>query len=82
MMATGLKYHPDIAEEKSSLNFDIFSAFERLETSRKLSLCDQLFHGGALSYRETIHKLWPAASDMDASKLQHLLQNRINKYLK
>jgi hypothetical protein len=61
--------------------FDIFAAFEKLETKRKLFLCDQLFHSGNHAFVSMVQKIWPMANETDSMKLERLLRNRIERSL-
>ncbi len=79
MMATTIKhYEPAQAPSK---HFDIFAAFEKLDTNRKLALCDQLFHAGNFAYFNMVQKFWPDANEMDSMKLERLLRTRIERSL-
>lgn len=60
-------------------NFDVFGAFQALETNRKMALYDLLMFGsGAQTFKQTIEFLWPQSSSSDATKLEHFLRNRLN----
>ncbi len=59
--------------------FDILGEFDTLDPQRKMVLCDQLFHSGATTYKNTVKLLWPAANSNDASKLEKFLRARISK---
>ena len=65
----------------SPAHFDIFSAFEKLETGRKLALCDQLFHAGNFAFFNMVQKFWPESDEMDSMKLERLLRTRIERSL-
>jgi len=65
-----------------SPHFDIFAAFEKLETNRKLALVDQLFHAGNHAYFNMVQKFWPDANEQDSMKLERLLRARIERSLK
>ena len=58
---------------------DILSAFDKLDVQRKLVLCDQLFHSGATTYRNTVRLLWPASSENDAARLERYLRSRMKR---
>lgn len=60
-------------------NFDVMFAFSRLDTSRKMALFDHLMCNRPLAYRNTLHTIWPQASDADARKLEMLLRHRIQR---
>ena len=77
MMTTPIKQYEQ-SQPKSS-HFDIFAAFEKLETNRKLSLCDQLFHSGNFAYLAMAQKFWPEANELDMLKLERLLRTRIER---
>lgn len=59
--------------------FDILSEFETLDPQRKMVLCDQLFHSGTTTYKNTVKLLWPAANSNDASRLEKFLRNRMKR---
>ena len=58
---------------------DILSEFEQLDVQRKLVLCDQLFHSGATTYRNTVRLLWPSSSETDAVRLERYLRARMKR---
>lgn len=62
-----------------SVAFDVVEAFALLETSRKMALFDQLMANRMNAYRNTIHALWPQASDDDIRKLEMVLRHRLDK---
>lgn len=78
MTTTNKQYEP--AQPKSA-HFDIFAAFEKLDTNRKLALCDQLFQSGNFSYLTMAQKFWPEANELDTLKLEKLLRARIERSL-
>ena len=78
-MATTFKFYESTKAAPS--HFDIFAAFERLDTNRKLNLCDQLFHAGNYAYFNMVQKFWPEASELDSMKLERLLRTRIERSL-
>ncbi len=77
MMTTTIKHYEQ--SKPKSAHFDIFAAFEQLETSRKLALCDQLFHEGNFAYFSMVQKFWPEANELDTLKLERLLRARIER---
>ncbi len=79
MMATMFKNYE--LPKSPSPHFDIFAAFEKLDTNRKLALVDQLFHSGNHAYFNMIQKFWPDANEMDSAKLERLLRARIERTL-
>lgn len=80
MMATTFKNYE--LPKSQSPHFDIFAAFEKLETGRKLALVDQLFHAGSYAYLNMVQKFWPEANEQDSTKLERLLRSRIERTLK
>lgn len=62
--------------------FDIVSAFSGLETSRKMSIFDQLMGGRANAYRNTLKSIWPESNDHDARKLEIILRARLDRLKK
>ena len=80
MKATTFRNY-ELPQQAASPHFDIFAAFEKLETNRKLALCDQLFHAGNFAFIKMVQKFWPEAQDMDSLKLEHLLRKRIERSL-
>lgn len=78
MVATIKHYEP---VQAPSPHFDIFAAFERLDTNRKLALCDRLFHNGNFAYFNMVQKLWPEANEVDSMKLERMLRVRIERSL-
>lgn len=60
-------------------DFDVLAAFSRLETSRKMTLFDQLMCGRANAYRNTMKSLWPESNDHDARKLEIVLRARLDR---
>ena len=79
MMATSFRNYESPKSPASS--FDIFAAFEKLDTNRKLALVDQLFHGGNYAYFNMVQKFWPEANEIDSMKLERLLRTRIERSL-
>lgn len=79
MMATTFKNYE--STKATSPHFDIFAAFEKLDTNRKLNLVDQLFHAGNFAYFNMVQKIWPEANEMDSMKLERLLRTRIERSL-
>lgn len=77
MMATSFKNYE--LPKSSPAGFDIFAAFEKLDTSRKLALVDQLFHAGSFAYLNMVQKFWPEANETDSSKLERMLRARIER---
>jgi hypothetical protein len=63
-------------------DFDVVSAFAELETSRKMTLFDQLMCGRANAYKNTIKSLWPQSNDNDARKLEIILRARLDRLKK
>lgn len=55
-------------------SFDVITAFETLDPKRQLVLCDQLFHSGPMTYKNTVKLLWPQATDMDVKALEKYLR--------
>lgn len=80
MMATTFKNY-ELPKSQSVAHFDIFAAFEKLDTNRKLALVDQLFHAGTYAYLNMVQKFWPDANEMDSAKLERLLRARIERTL-
>ncbi len=78
-MATTFKQY--VPASIPSTHFDIFAAFERLDTKRKLNLCDQLFHSGNYAFVTMVQKFWPEANETDSMKLERLLRMRIDRTL-
>ena len=62
--------------------FDVVSAFSLLETSRKMTLFDQLMSGRANAYRNTLKSIWPQSNDNDARKLEIILRARLDRLKK
>jgi len=62
--------------------FDIVAAFSQLETSRKMTLFDQLMVGRANAYRNTLKSIWPESNDHDARKLEIILRARLDRLKK
>ena len=62
--------------------FDVVSAFSQLETSRKMTLFDQLMSGRANAYRNTLKSIWPQSNDNDARKLEIILRARLDRLKK
>jgi hypothetical protein len=60
-------------------SFDIVAAFETLDPKRQLVLCDQLFHSGPMTYKNTVKLLWPQSSDIDAKILEKYLRSQAMK---
>ena len=54
--------------------FDVIAAFETLDPKRQLVLCDQLFHSGPMTYKNTVKLLWPQSSDGDVKVLEKYLR--------
>lgn len=76
-MATSFKNYE--LPKASPVGFDIFAAFEKLDTNRKLALVDQLFHAGSFAYLNMVQKFWPEANETDSSKLERMLRARIER---
>jgi hypothetical protein len=64
------------------VDFDVVTAFADLETSRKMTLFDQLMSGRANAYKNTIKSLWPQSNDNDARKLEIILRARLDRLKK
>ena len=62
--------------------FDVVSAFSQLETSRKMTLFDQLMSGRANAYRNTLKSIWPQSDEHDARKLEIILRARLDRLKK
>lgn len=62
--------------------FDVVSAFSKLETSRKMTIFDQLMSGRPNSYRNTLKSIWPQSNDNDARKLEIILRARLDRLKK
>lgn len=62
--------------------FDVVAAFSGLETTRKMTLFDQLMCGRANAYRNTLKSFWPQSNDNDARKLEIILRARLDRLKK
>ena len=59
--------------------FDVLTAFQSLETNRKMALYDLLMFGnGREPFAKTVEFLWPQSNGSDATKLEHFLRRRLN----
>ncbi len=74
-------YQP-YAHQDNSTAFDVVVAFSELETSRKMTLFDQLMSGRANAYRNTLKSIWPQSNDHDAKKLEIILRARLDRLKK
>lgn len=63
-------------------DFDVVSAFSKLETSRKMALFDQLMCGRANAYRNTLKSIWPESDEGHARKLELVLRARLDRLKK
>ena len=59
--------------------FDVMAAFSRLDTSRKMALFDTIMNHRPYAYRNTLHSIWPEATEDDARKLEILLRHRMQR---
>ena len=59
--------------------FDVMAAFSRLDTTRKMALFDHLMAHRPHAYRNTLHAIWPQATEDDARKLETILRMRIRR---
>ncbi|MCB1558953.1 MAG: hypothetical protein KDJ50_08550 [Alphaproteobacteria bacterium] len=66
-------------EEHSTANFDVYAAFSRLDTARKMTLFDQLFGQRMNAYKNSIKSFWPEASEEDGRKLAMMLKSRMDR---
>lgn len=72
---------PQVKQDNGSA-FDVVAAFSELETSRKMTLFDQLMSGRSNAYRNTIKSIWPQSNDHDARKLEIILRARLDRLKK
>lgn len=72
--------HPYPQQDNSA--FDVVAAFSQLETSRKMTLFDQLMCGRANAYRNTLKSFWPQSNEHDARKLEIILRARLDRLKK
>lgn len=83
MEATNMDYlHQPSTKQDNGDAFDIVAAFSQLETSRKMTLFDQLMVGRANAYRNTLKSIWPQSNDHDARKLEIILRARLDRLKK
>lgn len=68
--------------QQDNNSFDVVAAFSQLETSRKMTLFDQLMCGRANAYRNTLKSFWPESNDHDARKLEIILRARLDRLQK
>ena len=68
--------------QQDNNSFDVVTAFSQLETSRKMTLFDQLMSGRANAYRNTLKSFWPQSNDHDARKLEIILRARLDRLQK
>ena len=81
MEATDMEHtHQPYAQNDK--NFDVVAAFSGLETTRKMTLFDQLMCGRANAYRNTLKSIWPQSNDNDARKLEIILRARLDRLKK
>ena len=74
-----VSHHNDAYPHVQSSDFDVISAFSRLDTSRKMALFDQLMCGRANAYRNTLKNFMPQSNDHDARKLEIVLRARLDR---
>ncbi len=83
MEATYLEHsHQPYSQPDRHTAFDVVAAFSQLETSRKMTLFDQLMCGRANAYRNTLKSIWPQSNDNDARKLEMILRARLDRLKK
>jgi len=83
MVATNIDHsHQPSLQQDNGNAFDIVAAFSQLETSRKMTLFDQLMIGRANAYRNTLKSIWPQSNDHDARKLEIILRARLDRLKK
>ncbi len=83
MEATNMDYlHQPSPQQDNDNAFDIVTAFSQLETSRKMTLFDQLMIGRANAYRNTLKSIWPESNEHDARKLEIILRARLDRLKK
>lgn len=81
MEATDME-HTNQPYAQYDTNFDVVAAFSGLETTRKMTLFDQLMCGRANAYRNTLKSIWPQSNDNDARKLEIILRARLDRLKK
>jgi hypothetical protein len=82
MEAVNMEYVHQPYAQQDNTAFDVVSAFSQLETSRKMTLFDQLMSGRANAYRNTLKNFWPQSNDHDARKLEIILRARLDRLKK
>ena len=81
MEAVNMEHSP-LPYGQTDTSFDVVAEFSRLETSRKMTLFDQLMSGRANAYRNTLKSIWPDSNDHDARKLEIILRARLDRLKK
>ncbi len=61
--------------------FDVFDAFSRLDTSRKMKLFDLIMLHRSTEYKRTMKDFWPQSTEGDANKLEIMLKHRLEKMM-
>lgn len=83
MEATKMEHsHQPYTQQDNGSAFDVVAAFSELETSRKMTLFDQLMSGRANAYRNTLKSIWPESNEHDARKLEIILRARLDRLKK
>ena len=83
MEATRMEHsHQPYTKQDNGNAFDVVAAFSELETSRKMTLFDQLMSGRANAYRNTLKSIWPESNEHDARKLEIILRARLDRLKK
>ncbi len=68
-----------VAERDSHINFDILRAFQSLEATRQMVVCDTLFHERGSAFKRTVNMLFPHACSHDATRLEAFLRLRLKR---
>lgn len=62
-------------QQRAGGTFEIMTSYERLDTPRKLILCDQIVHEDDVVFERTAKLLWPKAKTRDVDQLKAHLAN-------
>ncbi|MDD3020295.1 MAG: hypothetical protein PHX61_04850 [Alphaproteobacteria bacterium] len=75
------EYRHVVPSNDVSPRFDVFDAFSRLETSRKMRLLDLIMLHRTMEYKRTMGAFWPQSTESDAHKLEIMLKHRLEKIM-
>ncbi|HRK97347.1 MAG: hypothetical protein KDJ26_02190 [Alphaproteobacteria bacterium] len=67
------------AESSVESGFDVFIAFSKLDTVRKMKLFDLLCGHRAVAYKATMKSFWPESTEEDARKLSMMMRSRMER---